>query len=196
MTEAADELSSAVIETVGRTVRRSRKRLGMSVQALAEAAGVSFGLISQLERGLGNPSLNSLQRISLALGLGLGQLFVEPSAELVVIAAANRELMPEDADEPVERQVRRELLTPRTARVQVIRSTLPVGFSNEAQPYRHLGTETTLVEHGTLILGRAGRRVELSTGDTATYDCSQPHWWANGHNEPTIVIGVVVPLEQ
>lgn len=196
MSEPTDDLSSAVIETVGRTVRRSRKRLGMSVQSLAEAAGVSFGLVSQLERGLGNPSLNSLQRISRALGLGLGQLFVEPGAELVVVPASERELMPEDSDVPFDRQVRRELLTPRTAWVQVIRSTLPVGFSNEARPYRHLGTETTLVEQGTLILGRAGRRVELSAGDTATYDCSQPHWWANGDDGPTIVIGVVVPLEQ
>jgi len=62
MTRATDADEQRTVETLGAAVRDARKRLGLSVQALSEKAGVSFGLVSQLERGLGNPSLQSLQR--------------------------------------------------------------------------------------------------------------------------------------
>lgn len=34
----------------------------------------------------------------------------------------------------------------------------------------------------------------LETGDTITYDCSNPHWWQNPGDETAIILGSVIPL--
>ncbi|KTR97966.1 MULTISPECIES: helix-turn-helix domain-containing protein [Microbacterium] len=197
MTRATDADEQRTVETLGAAVRDARKRLGLSVQALSEKAGVSFGLVSQLERGLGNPSLQSLQRLAGALGIPVAQLLDEPAVPLAVVTRAKRHIMPVAVDAPASQRAVRELLTPRgESMLQLIRSTLPVGFSNEASPFRHIGTETVTVESGVLVVCQADRRVELHAGDTVTYGCSEPHWWANGHDAETVVLGAVTPFER
>lgn len=59
---------------VGRRVRAARIERNMTLAALAEASGLTKGFLSQVERGLSNPSLESLGRISSALGLSLSSL--------------------------------------------------------------------------------------------------------------------------
>jgi len=53
---------------LGRNVRRFRKKLGMSQEALAEKADMHWTYISGVERAKYNLSLNSLVRIAKALG--------------------------------------------------------------------------------------------------------------------------------
>ncbi len=197
MTRKADGDEARVVATLGGAVRDARRRLGLSVQALAEKAGVSFGLVSQLERGMGNPSLQSIHRLAGALGIPPAQLLEEPPGELTVIAAGQGHRMPPIADIPAEQQSVRELLTPRgESMLQLIRSTLPPGFTNEHRPFRHIGTETVTVETGVLVVAQGGRRVVLQAGDTVTYGCSEAHWWANGHDAQTVVLGAVTPFER
>ncbi|WP_315550263.1 XRE family transcriptional regulator [Microbacterium aurum] len=197
MARATDSESARAVETLGLAVRDARRRLDLSVQGLAEKAGVSFGLISELERGLGNPSLQSIQRIAAALGVPAGQLLEEPRGELTVVRVDTRHRMPPLADEPADASSVRELLTPRgESMLQLIRSTLPPGFSNEQRPFRHIGTETVTVESGALLVVQGDRRVELRAGDTVTYGCSTAHWWANAHDDVTVVLGAVTPFER
>jgi len=199
MREPADDDHDGAGHTaaLGATVRTTRKRLGLSVQALAEQAGVSFGLVSELERGLGNPSLQSIHRIAAALGLSPGQLFDPPAEPVTVIPADRRHVLPPLPDAATSPQALRELLTPRgESTLQLIRSTLPPHFSNEHRPFRHIGTESVTVERGSLIVVHGSDRFELGEGDTATYVCSVPHWWANGGDTDTVVLGAVTPFER
>ena len=46
-----------------------RATLNISQQELSEMAGVSLATIKDLERGLGNPSLKTVERIAVVLGL-------------------------------------------------------------------------------------------------------------------------------
>lgn len=78
VTAASDEGDTVAL--LGATVKAARKQLDLSVQGLAQRAGVSLGLVSQLERGLGNPSLHSIQRLASALGVSVTRL-LEPPAE-------------------------------------------------------------------------------------------------------------------
>ena len=185
-----------VVGELGAAVRAARKRLSFSVQTLAQRAGVSFGLISQLERGLGNPSLHSLSRIAAALGVPVSQLLDSPAEDFVVVPANRRHVLPPAPDAPEQVQAARELLSPRSeSAIQLIRTVLPSGFSNEDRPFRHLGTETVTVLTGRLIVAHGMRQVTLEEGDCATYVCSAPHWWANGYDGETILLGAVTPFE-
>lgn len=54
----------------------ARKENGMTQKELAEATGISQADISRLERGTGNPSLKTLQRVARALHMTLKIDFV------------------------------------------------------------------------------------------------------------------------
>lgn len=56
---------------VVKTIIRERTKRGWSQTELAEAIGSRQPVISRLERGEGNPSLQTLERIAKALGLSL-----------------------------------------------------------------------------------------------------------------------------
>ncbi|WP_240674856.1 helix-turn-helix domain-containing protein [Cellulomonas endophytica] len=182
------------IAALGAALKVERRRQGLSVKELSARSGVSFGLISELERGKGNPSFSSLHRLARALEVALPQLLSRLGGDGMVVRADERHHLPETpgADAPPVR----ELLSPRMqSNLQVIRSTLPVGFTNEGRPFRHLGTESVLVERGRLRVVHGEREVELGPGDAMTYGCSTPHWWANAHDDVTVVLGSVTPLE-
>jgi transcriptional regulator with XRE-family HTH domain len=52
-------------------LKERRATLNISQQELSEMAGVSLATIKDLERGIGNPSLKTLERIATVLGLEL-----------------------------------------------------------------------------------------------------------------------------
>lgn len=54
----------------------ARKERGITQQDLAEATGISQADISRLERGTGNPSIKTLQRVAHALNMALKIEFV------------------------------------------------------------------------------------------------------------------------
>ncbi|MGY4719883.1 helix-turn-helix domain-containing protein [Naumannella cuiyingiana] len=192
----SEEVDAVTVADLGAVIRTTRKRLGMSVADLATRAGVSFGLVSELERGKGNPSFSSLSRLAAALDMPLAALVSPRADDAMVVRGDQRTHIPVAPGTPASMRVVRELLTPRTALViQLIRSTLPPGFSNEEQPFRHLGTEAVTVESGVLIVVHGERRVRLAAGDSITYPCSVPHWWANGDDGETVVLGAVSPIE-
>ena len=66
-----DRASSAVF---GARVRNRRERLGLSQEALAERAGLHWTFISGIERGVRNPSLTTVLRVSAALQTTAGLL--------------------------------------------------------------------------------------------------------------------------
>lgn len=191
-----ESAEDAELLRLGTRVRVERKRRNWSVQHLSERAGVSFGLLSGLERGHGNPSYRALRRIAQALEIPATKLLADDGGDDPVVRAGTGYLLPVDPSAPAQQQVRRELLTPhQQTTIQLIRSTIPPGFSNEGGPFRHLGTEVVTVESGRLLVVHGERRFILEVGDSVTYGCSTPHWWANASDGVTTVLGAVSPFE-
>lgn len=59
----------------GDRLRALRKARHRTLRTVAEAAGISEGYLSQIERGQANPSIATLQQIASALGLKVADLF-------------------------------------------------------------------------------------------------------------------------
>ena len=49
----------------------ARKEIGLTQKQLSERAGIAQGDISKIERGIANPSLNTLKRLAAGMGMKL-----------------------------------------------------------------------------------------------------------------------------
>ncbi len=67
MTKSFDDLRSELATEI----KKSRRLLGLTQEALALQAEVDRTYVSQLERGIANPSILILHRISIVLGMNL-----------------------------------------------------------------------------------------------------------------------------
>ena len=80
---------------VGARLQQLRRGGGLSVRTLAAQSGLSPRLLSQVERGLVTPSLESLVRLTRSLGISLGTFFaaLESSPPRVVRASTRPPLL-------------------------------------------------------------------------------------------------------
>lgn len=65
---------------LGDAIRERREKLGLSQEALADAAGVHVTHLGGVERGVRNPNYSTLVRIAGALGLSPGALVTRADA--------------------------------------------------------------------------------------------------------------------
>ena len=79
MARGADTVADPVDVAVGARIRLFRKMRGMSQQALADEAGVTFQQIQKYERGANRVSASMLSRIATALHTPVAELFGEGS---------------------------------------------------------------------------------------------------------------------
>ena len=55
-------------------VRRARHKIGLSQEALALQAGINRSYVGQIERGIGNPSLQVMVKLAATLNLDVAEL--------------------------------------------------------------------------------------------------------------------------
>lgn len=73
-------LSYALKQLLQGNVKRYREMNSMTQQQLAEDADLSTSYIGAIETGIKSPSLYTLERISLALGIEVRQIFTPDAA--------------------------------------------------------------------------------------------------------------------
>src|SRR6204780_4029613 len=77
----------SVVEQVATALRRERHRTGLSLTEVARRAGIAKSTLSQLESGAGNPSLETLWAICVALDVPFPRLLAPPRPHVQVIRA-------------------------------------------------------------------------------------------------------------
>lgn len=66
---------SNIHEILGKKIQSFRKKRGLTQLQLAEMANLSLKHLGEIERGRGNPTLESLHSLSVSLGVSLKELF-------------------------------------------------------------------------------------------------------------------------
>jgi len=67
-----------LVAILGRNVRAARQRAGLSQEDLALEAEMKRSYLSDLERGVRNPSVRALGRLAKALGVEAAELLRDP----------------------------------------------------------------------------------------------------------------------
>jgi transcriptional regulator with XRE-family HTH domain len=65
---------NGILAALGQSVRRQRETKALTLENLAERAGLDATYISGIERGLRNPGIKNVARLAKALGLTTSEL--------------------------------------------------------------------------------------------------------------------------
>lgn len=75
-----DKNRQAVCTRVARLLKEEREKRGLSMTVLAERAGLSQQMVSYVERGMRNPGLDTLIRLTEAMEVDLAELIKQAQA--------------------------------------------------------------------------------------------------------------------
>lgn len=184
-----EDQAERAMTAVGALVLHLRREAGFSIGSLAAAAGLSPGLLSQIERGQGNPSLTTLIKLSQALKVPVGRFFDTGDQGGALVRRDERRRL-----EVAEDNLIYELLTPHmNGQLGMLRAQIAAGWDNKDAPFKHAGEECVTVVQGRLYVCVNGVGYELEEGDSLTYDSSLPHWYRNPADQDAVLIGAMTP---
>lgn len=174
---------------LGASMRRLRLARKLTLQQLAGLAGVSVGMLSQIERDRANPSLRVLCQVRDALGASMGELFADVPAPRSDPAFVCR------ASHRPQRQfgsIHKELLSQtRPGTLQLMILVLPPHSESGALATPH--EKGGMVLEGTAVLTVAGETAALAQGDSFLFDGTAPHTLRNPDDTPARVLWVMAP---
>jgi XRE family transcriptional regulator, regulator of sulfur utilization len=157
---------------VGAAVREHRTARGMSLGELARACGLSRTILSRIESGAGNPSIETLWRISKALEVPLGALLGEERVPRVRAIPA-REGEPLRADSGMYAWLLHA--HGRRHRSEMYDLELPKGTEQATDGHLPGTEELVLCTRGRAFVGPLGEEVELRAGDAVWFAADVPH---------------------
>ena len=170
--ERVSDTAADVIAQVSMSLRRERVRTALSLTELAKRAGIAKSTLSQLENGVGNPSLETLWALAQALGIPLSRLVDPPRQGVQVIRAGEGAVM------HAERAAYDAALLsscPPGARRDIYRVIGQPGGPHLAPPHMPGTMEHLILGSGRVLAGPEGEALELGPGDYLRYPGDVPH---------------------
>ncbi|MDF9450219.1 helix-turn-helix domain-containing protein [Bacillus toyonensis] len=176
---------------IGQKIMTFRKNAELTSKRLAELAHITPSMLSQIEKGITNPSLQTLKLISVALNMPLFNFFLEDinTEELVVRANQRKKIhFPESGD------VSYELLSPTlNGALELALMNLLPQTSSSTEPVAHKGEEIAFIMEGHVTLYLNDEVLLLYTGDSVKIPPYAKHKWENNSSNKVIVIFGVTP---
>ncbi|MER7505471.1 XRE family transcriptional regulator [Nonomuraea pusilla] len=169
------EPASGLRGAIAGNLRRRRLARGFSVRELAELTGVSKALISQIERGVANPTIEVLTRLAAALGLTF--------AELTRAAPEGPEVVRRGEGMPVlvgDTTVRSLFAAPDRRRFELAEGDLPPGTRSAKTAHGAGSMEHAYVVAGEVTVETEAWSVTLGEGDALRFAAESDHVYVTG----------------
>ncbi|MFG3552273.1 cupin domain-containing protein [Streptomyces sp. NPDC047725] len=177
---------SSAGEGIGKFLRRERLERGFTLERLAEKTGLSRSYLSNVERDVNSPTINTLRTIVDALGTTLSRLFHTIDRERRVLTR------PEERVELTRAGVEGvtyTLLNPKHGgKLEMMMLEVAPGASSGTDPHTHGGEEAGLLLSGELDYWVDGVHHHLQPGDCVSFDSSLPHRYSNPGNVPAVCV--------
>jgi len=164
--------SGAPLEVIASSLRRERHRAGLSLTEVARRAGIAKSTLSQLESGTGNPSIETLWAICVALDAPFSRLLDPPRPPIQVIRADEG---PTVAAAEADYQATLLAACPPGARRDIYRIRAEPGHARASEPHMPGVVEHVVIGAGRALVGVTGEPAELGPGDYIRYPGDEPH---------------------
>lgn len=175
---------------LGKKIAEFRTNKNLTIRQLAEKTNVTSSLLSQIERGLANPSLNTLRMIANALEIPLFSFFTESvhKKDLIVRAHTRKKILfPSDNWEY-------DLLSPDLGgALEMALMKLPPNTESAQDPMAHAGEEIAYILNGSVALYLGDDIETLNAGDSVKIPPGLKHKWENRTTTEASVIFAVTP---
>lgn len=160
------------ISVIANSLVRERTRAGLSLTEVARRAGIAKSTLSQLEAGNGNPSLETLWALCVALNIPFARL-LEPAgnATQVIRRGEGTRVIAEQAN---YQAILLAACPPGARRDIYLLETQP-GADRISQPHPPGSVEHIIVTQGRALVGLTQAPEELMAGDYICYPADQPH---------------------
>jgi len=178
------------IEMIGNKIRTIRKERGFTLETMANKTGLSKGLLSQVERGISQPSLDSLWRITRALDSSIVHFFEDVHQKHVhVIRKDKRRQMVF----PESRGTFSLLSSGTNGKLGLMEVRLRPGDTVQDQILKQDGEECIVVIHGEITIRIGDEDYQLETGDSIYFDSTQSHLVENTGSKEAVLIWALTP---
>lgn len=158
-------------------LRSLRQQADLTLDQLAERAGVSRAMISKIERGVSVPTATVLGKLAAALNLGLSQLLGQVKARAPLLVGRGEHPVFCDPETGFERRSLSPLFEDST--INLAFNVLPPNKTVVFPPH-HKGVEEYLVVHeGRLTVVIGGTPFNVGPGDTLFYPSDCVHEFRN-----------------
>ncbi len=165
-------MDKAPQDVIATSLRRERGRTGLSLTEVARRAGIAKSTLSQLESGSGNPSVETLWALCVALGVPFSRLLDPPRPRVQLIRAGEG---PAISSERSDYQATLVASCPPNARRDLYRIHAEPGPGRESEPHMPGVVEHVVLSAGRALVGPTAEPVELAPGDYIAYPGDEPH---------------------
>ncbi|MBJ3814933.1 helix-turn-helix domain-containing protein [Shimwellia pseudoproteus] len=178
-----------VNQAVAERIKAFRQRQKLSLDELSRRAGISKGMLVDIERCQANPSIAMLCKISAAMDVSV--------ADIVDVAEQPRVHLINPGDIPLlwegPHGGSAHLLagTSGPDMVEMWRWEMFPGERYDSPAHPQNTCELLHVQQGTLLLGRQDHRYQVACGASAIMRADAPHYYANASDAPVVFMMTV-----
>lgn len=168
-------MDKPTLETLGRHLQRLRLARGLSLSQLAADAGIAKSNLSRLEQGCGNPTLDTIWRLSLQLKVPFGD-FIAP----VNVAVGDHGVMVRLIDQGGD-----------TVPVDAYWMSCAPFTERNAEAHAAGTVESITLISGQLEVGNPGHTKLLRAGDSHRFAADEAHLYRTGESWATALLTIV-----
>lgn len=158
-------------------IKRLRELKGITLDQLAERAGLTKSFLSKVERGVSVPSIATALKVADAFGVGVGSLFGANEAENDFTVVRRQERKPFGRRPGEKAGHRYESITPGLAHglFEAFVDHPPFEVPADYKNAQHRGQEMVFVVSGGIEVAFPYTALKLSAGDCIVFNGQLPH---------------------
>jgi len=168
-------MDKPTLETLGRHLQSLRQARGLSLSQLAADAGIAKSNLSRLEQGCGNPTLDTIWRLSLQLKVPFGDL-IAPVNMPVGDHGVTVRLIDQGGDQPA---------------VDAYWMSCAPLTERKSEAHAAGTVESITLISGQLEVGNASNIKQLRAGESHRFAADQPHFYRSGESWATALLTIV-----
>lgn len=180
-----------VIPRIGQILKVYREKTGRNQGDIAPKAGISVSMLSQIERGIVAPSIETLMTVCAALDIDPSELFKKIATTAPVRIHHKGERLRNELSGVRYEQLMTSLHP--TYQAEMFLIEVAPGKSTTFSGGGHEGAEMGYVVAGSAVLTAGTGTYPLREGDSIYFNAQLPHQLSNTGNEPFKAVWSISP---